>query len=178
MNIIALDLGSVMGLAHNVCGDVVITEHREFSGTRAHRNGAILNWLTLRFTEIAKTGKVDLVVYERPFARGFDATRSGWGIAGIVEGLATNVAKAAVTDCTPQDIKKFALGKAPARGRKRGDPKPTSREKKAAHDAEKLAMIDAAVSLGYVGDNEHEADAFLLLKRSEKHALVLPSKGK
>lgn len=172
MNIIALDLGSHMALAHNLCGDVVITDSREFDGIRAHRNGAIIDWLTRRFTEISNVGHVDLVVYERPFARGFDATRSGWGIAGIVEGLATSVLGVAVTDCTPQDIKKFALGKAPSRVKR------TSAERKRAHDEEKLAMIAAAQGMGYAGHNEHEADAFLLLKRAEKHATVLPSKGK
>ena len=31
---------------------------------------------------------VDLIIYERPFARGQHATRSLWGIAGIIDAMA------------------------------------------------------------------------------------------
>lgn len=172
MKIVTLDLGSTMALAHNVFDDFIVTDHKTFDGVRAHRAGAILHWLTKRFGEIKKSAGNDavLVVYERPFARGFDATRSGWGLAGLVEAAATNHGWA-VTDQTPQSIKKFAIG-----GRART--KMTRAERTKAASDEKLEMLAAAQRMGYVGENEHEADAVCLLRYAEVHVVVLPSKGK
>ena len=151
MKIIALDLGSNMALAHNGMG-VPIVDHKTFKGTRAHRAHYTRCWLRDRFASIEKNcDDVSLVVYERPFARGMDATRSLWGIAGIIEQLATEFGWA-VTDATPGDIKKWAHGKG---------------------DASKEDMMTAAIRLGYVGDSEHEADAYCLLKFAEANALVL-----
>lgn len=155
MKIIALDLGSYMALAHNGM-DVPIVDSKKFEGVRAHRLYDIHEWLSNRFHQITEACDIDLVVYERPFARGMDATRSGWGIAGVIELLATYY-RLPVTDTDPQTIKKFATGK----GR-----------------AEKEQMIDAARRLGYTGSNEHEADAYCLLKYAEASALILPKKGK
>lgn len=165
MKIIALDLGSNMALAHNGM-DVAICDHLVATGPRAHRAGAIMGWLDLRFRQIERACSIDLVVYERPFARGFDATRCGWGLAGIVEALATKYSWA-VTDQTPQSIKKFAIG-----GRARV--KMTSAERRKAAADEKQLMIEAARRMGYTGHNEHEADAFCLLKYAEAHAVILP----
>lgn len=150
MKIIALDLGSNMALAHNGM-DVPIVEHKLFKGPRAHRAGDTQAWIDRRFCQIKDACSVSLVVYERPFARGMDATRSLWGIAGIIEAAATFHGWA-VTDATPGDIKKWATGKG---------------------DASKEVMTAEAIRRGYVGNNEHEADAFLLLKFAEANALVL-----
>lgn len=87
----------------------------------------------------------DVVVYERPFARGQGATRLLWGMAGILEAAAHN-AGVAVLDMTPGEIKLWATGKG---------------------NAGKPEMIAAAQRLGYTGDNEHEADAYCLLKFAE-----------
>ncbi len=154
MNIVSLDLGSHMGLAHNVCEGVVISDSFLAKGPRAHRAAQIMHWLRNRFIEIKKAGTVDLVSYERPFARGMDATRSGWGIAGLIEALATEIFECAVTDTDPQTIKKFSTG--------------NSR-------AEKDDMIAAAQRMGYTGFCEHEADAYCLLRYSEGNATVLPA---
>lgn len=85
---------------------------------------------------------LDVVVYERPFARGQAATRLLWGMAGILEAAAHN-AGVAVLDMTPGEIKLWAAGKG---------------------NADKEAMIEAAQLMGYGGNNEHEADAWCLLK--------------
>lgn len=154
MKIIALDLGANMALAHNGMG-VPIAETRTFKGTRAHRAHATVMWLQKRFLEISDECDIDLVVYERPFTRGMDATRSLWGVAGLVEATAT-FRGWPVTDATPGDIKKWATGKG---------------------DASKDDMLAAAQRLGYVGGNEHEADAYCLLKFAEAKATIL-SKGK
>ena len=155
MKIIALDLGSNMALAHNGM-DIPIVDSKLFVGPRAHRAMDIMQWCNIRFSQIKKLCDIDLVVYERPFGRGMDATRCGWGIAGIVEAVGSAYGWP-VTDTDPQTIKKFATG---------------------AGKAEKSAMIDAARRLGYTGRNEHEADAFCLLKYAEANALILPAKGK
>ena len=146
-----------MGLAHNVCEGVVISDSFLAQGPRAHRAAQIMRWLRVRFTEIKKAGTVDLVAYERPFSRGMDATRCGWGIAGLIEALATEIFQCAVTDTDPQTIKKFATGNS---------------------KAGKSEMTEAAQRMGYTGFCEHEADAYCLLKYSEGNATVLPSKGK
>lgn len=155
MKIIALDLGSYMALAHNGM-DVPIVDSKVFAGHRSHRIYEIMDWLDRRFGEIDMVCKIDLVVFERPFSRGMDATRSGWGIAGVIEAIATKYGWP-VTDTDPQTIKKFAAGNA---------------------RADKFRMIEAAREMGYTGVNEHEADAFCLLKYAERSATKLPGKTK
>ncbi len=80
----------------------------------------------------------DVVFYERPFARGFHATRMLWGIAGILEAWAARE-ELPVVDMPPGTIKAWATGKG---------------------GAKKEAMIEAAASMGYPGADEHEADAW------------------
>jgi hypothetical protein len=163
MKIIHFDLGSNMAFAHNGCGDVVITDHFVATGPRQQRQAEILRWLVRRRKELSLAGiKFDVVHYERPFARGFDATRSGWGIAGLIEGVFGS--DTVILDSTPQSIKSFALG-----SKKIARKKMTSAERHAAAAAEKLLMIDAARALGYMGNNEHEADAYLGLKYAEQY---------
>lgn len=168
LKIIHYDLGTNMAFAHNGCGDVVICERFVASGSRQQRAAQTLAWLQQRHAEIKAAGiTFDVAHYERPFARGFDATRCGWGLAGLIEGF--HGGDCVVLDSTPQSIKSFALGKAPARK------KMTSKEKRIASIAEKLKLIEVAQALGYYGDNEHEADAFLGLKYAERHcARTLP----
>ncbi len=174
MNIIHFDLGSNMALAHNGCGDVVVTDHFVATGPRSDRQAQILRWLVRRKEEFKKAGiRFGVCHYERPFARGFDATRSGWGIAGLIEGVFGN--DSVILDSTPQSIKSFAIGKPKreatyvvVKGKKKRV-KMTSAERHKAAAEEKLAMIEAAQALGYAGNNEHEADAFLGLKYAEKH---------
>lgn len=149
MILCAFDLGSTMAMAHNGCGCLMV-EHVEFKGPRAHRAGATLAWLTRRFLEIKEAGiEFDAVVYERPFARGMDATRCLWGLAGLVEGAATE-AGWPVMDVTPSEIKKFATSEG---GAGKGD------------------MLAAAIAFGYCGGNEHEADAVCLLRYAEKYVV-------
>lgn len=83
----------------------------------------------------------DIVVYERPFARGKDATRCLWGVAGIIEALG-HLAGAAVLDIPNQTLKKWAgVGNL----------------------KNKEGMIAAMEArTGFRGLNEHEADALAL----------------
>lgn len=141
MKIIAFDLGRNMAWACNCYGKMT-TDHKLFEGERAHRQGELMNFLGLMMPSPAEC---DAVVYETPFARGRDATRSLWGIAGIIEACATD-AGLAVVDVAVPTIKKFATGHGKAC---------------------KEEMIAAARKFGYKGSNEHEADAVCLLKYAE-----------
>ena len=161
MKIIHFDLGQNMAFAHNGFSDVVVAERFTATGSRTQRAAQTLAWMENRKREMQEAGiKFDVCHYERPFSRGFDATRCGWGLAGIIEAVWGG--DCVILDSTPQAIKSFALGKAPAR------PKMTSAEKKRAMLAEKLSIIEVAQGFGYYGDNEHEADAYVGLKYAEK----------
>ena len=161
MKIVHFDLGSHMAYAHNGwIGEPIHVGHFDAEGSRQERAALILAWL---FECKIEWGVVfDVCHYERPFARGFDATRCGWGIAGLIEGVYG--ADCVVLDTTPQSIKSFALG-----SKKIARKKMTSAERRVAAANEKLAMIARARELGYTGDNEHEADAYLGLKYAEHY---------
>lgn len=153
MRIAAFDLGANMSVAHNLYGsDDPRVSHQLFKGTRVQRAGATWLWLHELFDGFTRIGGLDAVVIERPFARGMDATRSLWGIAGLIE-AAANVAGYPVFDYSPGEIKKWATGSG---------------------NAEKDAMILAAFTMGYQGENEHEADAFCLLRFAETQ--IAPAK--
>lgn len=144
--ILAFDLGTNIGLAHNALPAGAVAASIVLTGDRCNRATEFMGYtqnLLKQFEEAKKP--IDAVVYERPFARGFHATRSLWGLAGILEAVAHD-AGAAVLDITPSEIKKFATGS----GR-----------------ASKEDMILFASTTGYAGDNEHEADAWCLLRMAE-----------
>lgn len=75
----------------------------QFKGNRVKRAVLFREALT---TVTAMYGPFDAVMYERPFARGRDATRSLWGMAGMVE--STFGDKAAVLDTEVNTLKKWA----------------------------------------------------------------------
>jgi Holliday junction resolvasome RuvABC endonuclease subunit len=140
MNIIAFDLGRNFAWARNT--DPLRVGNFTMDGPRAHRQGRLLEYLDALFERAVA---LQAVVYETPFARGRDATRSLWGIAGIIEACATN-AGLPVVDVAVPTIKKFATGNG---------------------FAPKTEMIIAAKKFGYKGNSEHEADAVCLLKYAE-----------
>lgn len=146
--LIACDVGANFALAHNLKGLKVC--HWTFEGIRDHRQAQLLTTLQKKIAQINQLGHVHALVYERPFARGLGATRSLWGMAGIIEAVATN-AGLAVLDVNNTSIKTWATG----------DGK-----------ASKADMIKAARKLGYKGNNEHEADAVCLLRYSEENVEI------
>lgn len=169
MNIIHFDIGSHMALAHNGCDGVVVVEHFVATGPRQERAAQTLRWLAKRAAQMKAAGIVfNLCHYERPFSRGFDATRCGWGLAGIIEGVFGS--NCAMIDSTPQSIKSFALAKID-RTPSRSQGKMKSADRVVAAKQEKLWMIEAAQAMGYEGDNEHEADAFCGLKYAEYYTV-------
>ena len=146
MKIAAFDLGTSIAVAHNAFGtDDVRVNHFTAKGNRVERAAQTLAWLQEVRRGFDAMGGLDAVVYERPFARGQNATRSLWGLAGLVEAVFGDLS--ALLDWTPAEIKKFTAGDA---------------------KADKDTMILFAAMDGYVGDNEHEADAWCMLRMAEK----------
>lgn len=146
MKIIAFDLGRHFAWAwrYQMSPYGIAAGTIELNGIRSHRMGQLMRLLP----PILGHG-FDLAAYETPFARGRDATRSLWGIAGIIEACATNENVACLDVATPT-IKKFAAGHG---------------------KASKDEMIAAAQEkFGYHGTNEHEADAVCLLAYAEANA--------
>ncbi len=138
MKLIAIDIGKYTGFYNG------ITAHTEFLGEkpkgyhgpfRHQRFEKFLNFLTGYLLVEAP----DIVCYERPFGRGFDATRSGWGYAGIIEAVATDLG-AAVLDPHNGTVRKWATGS----GKKAGSKEP---------------MVAKAKELTGLDLDEHSADA-------------------
>lgn len=150
MLIAAFDLGSTYAVAWNWCGtERYAAAHTDLNPNRTKpklrlQRPEVLYSFSLQCSR-QFLEKPDVIVYERPFARGQAATRLLWGMAGVLEMLAAR-AGTAVLDISPGEIKKWAAG---VGGANKGD------------------MIAAAHCLGYTGDNEHEADAYCLLKMAE-----------
>lgn len=143
--VVAFDLGSNMAVAHNLYDDGERVDRLETKGHRLVRAGATWLWLNEVFEGIKAAGGCDVIAYERPFVRGQDATRSLWGIAGMIEGRA-GVDGYRVVDYGPSEIKLWAAGHG---------------------GADKNAMTAAAQMWGYPGTNEHEADAWCLMRMVE-----------
>ena len=146
MKIIAFDLGRNFAFAHNLKPNKMPnTLHFILEGeSRAHRLGYLNRYLPKLFATLKG---LEAVIYETPFVRGRDPTRALWGMAGIIEACAST-ANLPVVDAAVPTIKKFATGS--GRGAK-------------------VDMIAAAQRLGYLGTNEHEADAYCLLKYAEEN---------
>lgn len=144
MKLIAIDPGSnEMGIMHY---RLARPRTLYFSGNRPYRLAQVM----LQLDDIFVVDPfIDTVLFERPFARGGPATRCLWGVAGIIEAVATKHG-CATLDITPSMLKKWALGK--GGGLRNKDP-----------------MIALAGVMGYDGLNEHEADALLLYHFGLEH---------
>lgn len=148
IRIIAFDLGSTMAWAHNGSGCPIVdgsglwssldarVGHAVFTGDRVTRIAAIAKWL-----KSFPWSTFDVVVYETPIARGRDATRCLWGIAGVLEAVVTN-AGLPILDVAIPTIKKFATGSG---------------------SAAKVDMMRAAQRFATKPANDHEGDAICLL---------------
>lgn len=137
MKIAAFDLGSTWACAKER-GVFHVTEAKTAARPEKLREFA-------QHIDYGLLKDVDTVVFERPFARGQAATRFLWGMAGVLEAAAHGWG-CAVIDMTPNEIKLWSTGSG---------------------KADKAAMIAAAQRLGYRGENEHEADAYCLLRFAE-----------
>lgn len=143
MKIIAFDLGRNFAWAYNGHWSLMTGSINFGDAPRAHRQAALLNYLKRTLAQLPSG--IHAAIYETPFARGRDATRSLWGIAGIIEACATE-GGLPVVDVAVPTLKKFATGHGKAC---------------------KEDMIAAAQRMGYKGNNEHEADAVCLLRYAE-----------
>ncbi len=154
--IIAFDLGKTFAYATNLFED-----DPTFCQKITRKDGMIReHWLAEVFAFVNDTlhnftGQLDAAIYERPFARGQAATRSLWGTAGIIEAVCT-MHGLPVVDMPPSSIKKWAVGKG---------------------NADKAEMTAAAQIMGYMGDDEHEADAVCLLRYAEANIETVKREG-
>lgn len=139
MNIMAFDLGGHMAAVEIWDNGDSEMWHETFTECRPERLMRMQIWIRNRMRNAEESG-CDAVIYETPFCRGEDATRILWAIAGLIE-IEAERAGLPVVDRRPPVIKKWATGN----GR-----------------ASKEEMTARAKELGYLGDNEHEADAYLL----------------
>lgn len=128
--LVAFDLGSETGAAWWPQG---YTRSASLKGTRPAR----FRELWLQLGRWLPTEDLRLIVFERPFVRGQGATRSGWGMAGIIECYGQFL-QLPVLDASVGEIKKFLTGGGSAA---KGD------------------MIDYARDRGWDPQNDHEADA-------------------
>lgn len=138
MKLVAIDLGKYMGLynGETPCTIFLGDPPKKFGAPyRPYRFG---KWV-LELNEYLLREQPDVIVYERPIARGLDATRSLWGYAGIVEAYAV-IHEAVPLDVQNNTVRKWATG----HGAKQGS---------------KTPMIDAAERLSGLKLDEHSADA-------------------
>ena len=154
LSILALDLGGVSAFALNVPGWKATGHWDVGRGGKAKRPEALANFQAELELQVMMMGNLDVLIFERPFARGAAATRALWGYAGIAEATGHRYG-AAVLDLTPGQIKKWATGNA---------------------RASKDDMLAAAKKMGYGGENEHEADAYCLMKYADAAATKRKSK--
>lgn len=141
MKLVAIDIGKYAGLFNGE------TAHTEFLGDPPKNFGAPYRHVRFQKFNNFLYGYLlmhapDVVAYERPFSRGLDATRSGWGYAGIVEAVSTQLG-CAVLDPMNGSIRKWATGTAKKSGSK--DP-----------------MILKAKELTGIEVDEHSADAICM----------------
>jgi Holliday junction resolvasome RuvABC endonuclease subunit len=143
-NILALDLGSTVGVC--VMDDWPLS----WSFAKLHRHVRQREFMLRLGDLLTARPEIDTVVYERPFARGLDATRSLWGMAGVVEAVATRH-DCGVLDILPTTIKKWATGSG---------------------NAKKEDMILWAAAQGFNGLDEHAADALALYRYTKANIRI------
>lgn len=135
MDILALDLGTKTGIARKF-GLEWHAQSLALNGqTRGERVVQLVDYLDRR-----SWTQDTLVAYERPFTRGLAATRSLWGMAGVIEWWAAKYGLTCV-DIVPSQVKKWATGSGIAK---------------------KPDMMAAVARLGFPNVDEHAADALLL----------------
>lgn len=151
MKILAVDPSTTsLGWASNVWGEVEWGDlGAPWKAPRPNRFQIMADGLTGLFRET----QFDAVIYYTPFGRGADATRCQWGMAGIIEALATEHGAAVldVEEGTVRAFHGFKLPKGLAKGERRLHLKA-------------LALAKVA-ELGYGGiKSDDVADAILLLE--------------
>ena len=146
--VFTLDLGASTGWACGLFMDGAPRPLRIKSGTkvfRGCREARLAEFMLWLDTQLAGRGLVrhvdKVLLYETPFARGRDATRSLWGMAGVAEAVATERDYACL-DIQPTKIKEAFTGSG---------------------SADKAVMMAEVTRLGYTFDSDDEADALALL---------------
>ena len=139
--ILGLDLGSK-------CGWSLPTGEGEWT-LRGNRNQRLVQFHDRLDALLKDNLALELVAFERPFARGDAATRSLWGLAGMVEYLADRHGYSTI-DYPPSTLKKWFVGHG---------------------QADKGSMYETAIMLGYDVkiSHEHAVDAIAVRLYAEAH---------
>ena len=151
MKIVSIDLGKYMGLYNGETPRTVFLGDPPKKFGAPYRPYRFAKWV-LELNEYFLQEEPDVVVYERPFARGLDATRSGWGYAGIIEAYIV-IHGAVPLDVQNNTVRKWATGS----GKKAGSKQP---------------MIDAAERLSGLKLDEHSADAVCIWHYTKEKMVV------
>jgi Holliday junction resolvasome RuvABC endonuclease subunit len=147
MKTLALDIGKTIAACTNIEGWE--PNHRLYEGDRRERAAKVMCAMNKLCRELKPLG-LEVVVYEDTFVRGITACKALYGIIGIIEACFGNAGFTPM-GVSPATVKVFATGKG---------------------NATKEEMIAAAQIMGYEGDNEHEADAYCLLKYAEANVVT------
>lgn len=107
MKILALDLATKTGWA---CNEPLISGTENFRNKTGDSRGMIYIRFNSWLTEMLITVQPDLVVYERPHARGRAANEVLNGLVAYMTTCCT-LAGCDYTDCASTTLKKFATGK-------------------------------------------------------------------
>jgi len=153
MNILAIDPSStILGWASNAFGE---DDHGVIEAPGKIPRPNRLQIIMEELAGIFREARFDAVVFYTPFARGKDATRSQWGIAGIIEALATEHGSA-VLDVYEGTVRAFHGFKLPlklAKGERRLHLKALALAKVAElgyHNVKSDDIADAILLLEYV----------------------------
>lgn len=138
-----------MAFANNVHGGLVPgVEHKTYAGDRRQRAGEVMLAMNRVLRDLTAHG-LECVVYEDTFMRGINASKALYGLVGVIEACCYSAGFTALW-VPAVTVKKWATGSG---------------------KASKADMIATAQIMGYEGDNEHEADSFLLLKYAEANVI-------
>lgn len=169
MKVLAFDIGATFGWAFGDSDQPTKVLRWGQEHVRGERPERLYRFSEAAFKLIDRR-RPQLVVYERPFARGEAATRSLWGMAGVVDATAFRC-KAAVFDAAPPvTLKKWFTGNHQASKemmvleavKRLGAPLPASYNKDDPDERARLASLE--IVLG-----EHAADAIATLLYTMAH---------
>jgi Holliday junction resolvasome RuvABC endonuclease subunit len=148
MKILALDPATRFGwaISKNIYGVWNLKPQRDES------SGMMLIRLRAKISEIHEKENIDVMVFERPGGRNFRAIANQSKLQGVIEEYC-EINKIEYKGYSSSEIKKFATGKG---------------------NANKEMMIKAAHDkLGYMGNDDNEADALWILELAKVELNVL-----
>lgn len=137
MNLLALDIATKTGWKTRTSSGVW-----DFKNKRGESDGMRVLRFKAKFKEVIELEDIDLIAFERPAGQHKSSIMVASEMIGVLkEFCVDNDIQYAVHSAS--EIKKFATGKG---------------------NANKQAMVDSAISLGYSPEDDNEADAIHLYR--------------